>query len=319
MKSKYKFNPDDMNFRELENNFRVRFWRVLSYIFATLFTALVLNVLFIVLFDSPKERMVRSENEELQRQYQILQDRKATVDTVFKDINRTDENIFRLIFETEPSESNVADNEFVPYSELKIHTDKEIVLATAIRLDSLLDKTREEQLDYDILRIRSEDKADMLPNIPAIQPIENEDLTRTASGYGYRMHPIYKIRKMHEGMDYTAPVGTPVYATGGGVIGTATRSRRGSGNMIMIDHGYGFKSIYSHMEDISVRQGKTVRRGDIIGTVGNTGLSSGPHLHYEVLFNDKPVNPVNFYFMELTPEEYDQMIILSKNSGQSFD
>ena len=319
MKSQYKFNPDDMNFRELENNFRVRFWRVFSYVIATLFTALVLNVLFIVLFDSPKERMVRSENQELLRQYQILQERKSTVDTVFKEINRTDENIFRLIFETEPSESDISDFNFVPYSELKIHADKEIVLSTAHRLDSLLDKTRSEQLDYDILRIKSEDKADMLPNIPAIQPIENEDLTRTASGYGYRMHPIYKIRKMHEGMDYTAPVGTPVYASGGGVIESAIRSRRGSGNTIVINHGFGFKSVYSHLEEIRVREGKTVTRGDIIGTVGNTGLSSGPHLHYEVLFNDKAVNPVNFYFMELTPEEYEQMIILSKNSGQSFD
>lgn len=317
--SQYKYNPDDMNFNELENSFRVRFWRVFSYIVGALFTAFILNILFIVLFDSPRERMIRSENEELQRQYQILQDRKAMVDTVFKDINKTDENIFRLIFETEPAESDLAGYQLASYEKLKNYSDREIVMSTAIRLDSLLGKTRKEQLDYDILRIKSEDKSEMLPYIPAIQPIENRDLTRTASGYGYRLHPIYKIRKFHEGMDYTAPVGTPVYATGNGTVETANRSRRGSGNTIVIDHGYGFQSVYAHLDEIRTYRGRSVSRGDIIGTVGNTGLSSGPHLHYEVRYNNQPVNPINFFFLELSPESYNQIIILSKNSGQSFD
>jgi murein DD-endopeptidase MepM/ murein hydrolase activator NlpD len=317
--SRYKYNPEDIHFKKLENSFRVRFWRIISYLIAALFTAFVLNIVFIVLFDSPKERMVRTENEELKRQYQLLQERKATVDTVFEEINRTDENIFRLIFETEPTQSNAADFEFTTYSELKNLSDAAIVSSTAKRLDSLLSKTRDESLDYDILRIRSEDKAEMLPFVPSIQPIENEDLTRTASGFGYRMHPIYKIRKFHEGIDYTAPVGIPVYATGNGVVESAVRSRRGSGNKIVINHGYGLKSGYAHLNSVDVYVGRQVSRGSIIGTVGNSGLSSGPHLHYEVLYNEKPVNPVNFFFMELSPEKYDQLIILSKNSGQSFD
>lgn len=308
-----------MKYDKLENNFRVWFWRVIAYTFAGLFSALILNILYIALFDSPKERMVRNENEELKRQYQILQDRKATVDTVFKEIKRTDENIFRLIFETEPAESNLEEYQTLNYVQLKNYSDRQIVIATANQLDSLLDKTRKERLDYDILRIKSEDRAELLPFIPAIQPIENSDLTRTASGFGYRMHPIYKIKKFHRGMDYTAPVGTPVYATGSGLVEVVSRSRRGSGNQIVLDHGYGYKSVYSHLNDINVKQGKSVKRGDEIGTVGNTGLSAGPHLHYEVLFNGEAVNPVNYYFMELTPEQYDQMIILSKNSGQSFD
>jgi len=319
MSAQYKFNPDDMNFDKLDNRFRVRFWRVISYIFAALFMAVFLNILYIVFLDSPKERMVRSENRELKRQYEILQERKATVDTVFDEINRTDENIFRLIFETEPAALNVGEYSTLPYEELKKLTDRQVVMYTAGRLDSMLGRARDEQLDYDILRIRSEDKSEMLIHIPAIQPIENQDLTRTASGYGYRMHPIYKITKFHQGMDYTAPVGTPVYATADGVIEEAERSRRGSGNRIVINHGYGFKSVYAHLNEIEVRRNNTVERGDVIGTVGNTGLSAGPHLHYEVLFNEKPVNPVNFYFLELSPEAYNQMITLSKNSGQSFD
>lgn len=308
-----------MNFDQLDNRFRVRFWRVIAYIIAGLFAAFILNIIYIALFDSPKERMVRNENEDLKRQFQILLDRKATVDTVFKEINKTDESIFRLIFETEPAESNVGDFQTITYSQLKNYSNEQIVTSTAIRLDSLLGKMRNEELDYDILRIKSEDKSEMLPYIPAIQPIENEDLARTASGYGYRMHPIYKIRKFHEGMDYTAPVGTPVFATAFGTVELVTRTRRGSGNQIVINHGYGLKSVYAHLNAIHVRQGRTVSRGDIIGTVGNTGLSSGPHLHYEVLFNNTAVNPVNFYFMELSPDDYDKMITLSKNSGQSFD
>lgn len=308
-----------MNFNELDNRFRVRFWRVVSYVFAALFLAVILNVLFLVMFDSPRERMVRNENAELQRQYKVLQERKATVDTVFKEIDRTDENIFRLIFETEPAVTDLEDNRSRSYASLKALSDKQIVMFTATRLDSVLTKTRNEQLDYDILRIKSEDKSEMLTYIPAIQPVENRDLTRTASGYGYRMHPIYKIPKFHQGMDYTAPVGTPVYATGAGRVEEVRRSRRGSGNRIVIDHGYGFKSVYAHLNDIETRQGRAVERGEIIGTVGNTGLSSGPHLHYEVLFNNEPVNPVNFFFLELSPEAYNELISISKNSGQSFD
>jgi len=317
--SQYKFNPEKMNFNELDNRFRVRFWRVLSYVFAALFLAVILNVLFLVLFDSPREKMVRNENEELKRQYMILQERKATVDTVFREIDKTDENIFRLIFETEPSVADLEENRTRSYETLKTLTDKQVVTFTAARLDSVMTKTRQEQLDYDILRIRSGDKAEMLIHIPAIQPVENRDLSRTASGYGYRMHPIYKIPKFHQGMDYTAPVGTPVYATGAARVEEVRRSRRGSGNRIVLDHGYGFKSVYAHLNDIGVRQGSTVDRGDVIGTVGNTGLSSGPHLHYEVLFNNEPVNPVNFYFLELSPEAYHALINISKNSGQSFD
>jgi murein DD-endopeptidase MepM/ murein hydrolase activator NlpD len=263
--------------------------------------------------------MIRHENEELKNQYQVLQQRKFMVDTVFEEIKKADENIFRLVFETEPVEASFSDYGLSPYTELKEFNDRQIVLYNAYILDSLLAKTRQEKMDYDILRIRSEDKSEMLTYIPAIQPVENEDLTRTASGYGYRLHPIYKIRKFHQGIDFTAPVGTPVYATGAGRVALTERSRRGSGNKIIIDHGYGYKSVYAHLNDIEVRLGRDVKRGDVIGTVGNTGLSAGPHLHYEVLLNDEPVNPVNFFFLELPPEKYNQMIILSKNSGQSFD
>ncbi len=318
-KSQYKFNPDNVNFDKVDNSFRTRFWRIVIYIFAALVFALILNTVYILLFDSPKERQVRRENEELENQYKILQDRKATVDTVMEEIARTDENIYRLIFETEPAEKNELTSTTDPYMKLKKLSDRDIVFSNAGRLDSMLEKSQQEKLDYDILRIKSEDKEAMLQQIPAIQPLENSDLTRTASGFGYRIHPIYRILKFHSGMDFTAPVGTPVFATGSGTIEVASRSRRGKGNRIVLDHGFGYKTSYAHLNELNTRVGRTVKRGDIIGTVGNTGQSTAPHLHYEVLMNDEPVNPLNFYFMELLPEEYARMIVISKKSGQSFD
>ncbi len=319
VKSQYKFNPDDVNFDKLDNSFRTRFWRVVIYVFGALFMALLINFIYILMFDSPRERQVRRENEELKRQYELLQERKATVDTVLQEITLTDENIYRLIFETEPAEKNEVATTIDPYLELTSRSDREIVISNAGRLDSMLVKSSHEKLDYDILRIKSEDKAAMLHHIPAIQPIENKDLTRTASGFGYRIHPIYKILKYHTGMDFTAPIGTPVYATGGGRVEVASRSRRGSGNRIVIDHGYGFKTVYAHLNELNTRVGRTIQRGEVIGTVGNTGLSTAPHLHYEVLINDEAVNPLNFYFMELDPIAYNRMIAISKKSGQSFD
>jgi murein DD-endopeptidase MepM/ murein hydrolase activator NlpD len=167
--------------------------------------------------------------------------------------------------------------------------------------------------------IKGENRTEMLPHIPAIQPIENRDLTLVASGFGYRIHPIYKIRKMHTGIDFSAPVGTPVYATADGVVETSARSGRGLGNRIVIDHGFGYKTLYAYMDELRVRRGTRVRRGDVIGTVGDTGLSVAPHLHYEVHLHGEPVNPINYFFLELTPLEYDRLILTSLKSGQSFD
>ncbi|MCK5068531.1 MAG: M23 family metallopeptidase, partial [Bacteroidales bacterium] len=160
---------------------------------------------------------------------------------------------------------------------------------------------------------------EMLPCIPAIQPIVNRDLTLIASGYGHRIHPIYKIPKMHNGIDFSAPVGTPVYATGDGVVQVSSQSARGLGNQILIDHGYGYQTLYACMDELSVRRGQQVKRGDLIGTVGDTGLSVAPHLHYEVHLDGEPMNPINYFFLELSPADYDRLILISMMSGQSFD
>jgi murein DD-endopeptidase MepM/ murein hydrolase activator NlpD len=172
---------------------------------------------------------------------------------------------------------------------------------------------------YDELVKMALSKEKMLASIPAIQPISNKDLTRTASGWGYRIHPIYKIRKFHYGIDFTAPTGTDVYATGDGTVEKIEQSQRGYGNCVIIDHGYGMKTIYAHLHGFKVRQGQKVKRGDVIAFVGNTGLSTSPHLHYEVLRNNEKINPINYFFNDLTAEEYDRMIEISMSMGQTFD
>jgi murein DD-endopeptidase MepM/ murein hydrolase activator NlpD len=172
---------------------------------------------------------------------------------------------------------------------------------------------------YDEVLNLALDKEKMLAAIPAIQPVANQDLKMTASGWGFRIHPIYKIRKFHYGMDFTSPVGTDVYATGDGVVKDVVNSNVGYGKYIEIDHGYGYTTLYAHLNDFNVRKGQKVKRGEVIGYVGNTGTSTAPHLHYEVHRNGTAVNPQNFYYMDLTPAEYERMIALSTNMGQSFD
>jgi murein DD-endopeptidase MepM/ murein hydrolase activator NlpD len=159
----------------------------------------------------------------------------------------------------------------------------------------------------------------MLACFPAIMPIANNDLTRTASGFGMRIHPYYKISKFHYGMDFTAPMGTDIYVTGDGVVESITQEKRGYGNHIVINHGFGYKTLYAHLDKFNVRRGQKVKRGDVIGFVGNTGLSLAPHLHYEVHLNDAPVDPSNYYFNDLTAEEYERMVEIASRSGQSFD
>ncbi|HAX96896.1 MAG TPA: peptidase M23, partial [Prolixibacteraceae bacterium] len=190
---------------------------------------------------------------------------------------------------------------------------------TAKKLDIVAKQAYIQSKSYDEVLNLALDKEKMLAAIPAIQPLSNQDLKRTASGWGFRIHPIYKIRKFHYGMDFTAPVGTEVYSTGDGVVKDVVSSKVGYGKYIEIDHGYGYLTLYAHLNDFNVRKGQKVKRGEIIGFVGNTGTSTSPHLHYEVHRNGTAVNPQNYYYMDLTPAEYERMIALSSNMGQSFD
>ncbi len=317
---KYVYDPGKLHYAPVENNLKHKFIRVLVYLISSIFLALAAIVLFSLVFDTPRERELRQENEALLQDYEILSRKYDRVDTVLHELREIDENIYRTIFETEPVNELSGNGAMAENSDVLLQqTNRLIVAKTANALNEAMHRITSESVEYQHLLSYAGNRSEMLSCIPAIQPIKDPDLTRLASGFGYRMHPIYKIEKMHEGIDFTAPTGTEVYASGDGVVADLDRTARGHGNTVIIDHGYGYRSIYSHLEKFNVRRGKHVKRGDIIGWVGNTGLSVAPHLHYEVHMKDKAVNPVNYFFLDLRPESYNRLIELSVKSGQSFD
>lgn len=317
--SQFKFNPEDLNYNKLDDSLGARIWRIVIYVAAVVVIAVLLNVVYSLFFDTPRERQIRRENEMLLEEYELLSERKRMVDTVMQEVERIDRDIYRVIFETEPVQADGKQASGQSYQNLWRRRDKDIVESSVHKLDSMNMLLQETKSSYDMLMIKGEKLREVLPALPAIQPIENHDLTLIASGYGYRIHPIYKIPKMHNGIDFSAPVGTPVYATGDGVVQEVNRSERGLGNQIIIDHGKGYTSLYACMDETQVRTGTEVKRGDQIGTVGDSGLSVAPHLHYEVHLNGEPMNPINYFFLELTPMDYDRLIEISLMSGQSFD
>lgn len=320
-KAQFKYDPENLKYLKLYQNFRSRAIRAFSWVAGSLFVAIILNVLYALFFDTPKESQLRQENQALMQDYEYLTKKYRRVDTVLKEVRSIDENLYRTIFEAEPVfRQGTSENEDFGslYTYLSME-NKELVEHTAGNLSSINERINLQSREYQHLMSLSGKKSDFLMSVPAIQPLKNQDLTRTASGFGYRIHPIYKIKKMHPGMDFTAPTGTEVYATGNAVVELVEMSRRGNGYTVVLDHGYGYKSSYMHLDRFNVRTGQKVKRGDVIAFVGSTGFVVAPHLHYEVSLDGQPVNPVNYFFLELTPGDYDKMILLSIKSGQSFD
>jgi len=322
-RSKYRYNPDSLSYDRIKPSFKKRFLIFLSYLSVVSSIAILLNVFYSSVFDTPREKMLIRENNQLNLQFNILNQKVSKLETILEDIEKRDDNIYRTIFNADPIPSSVRNAGFGGvnrYEDLEGYENSDVIVETAKRLDLLTKAVYVQSKSYDEVINLARSREDQLSSLPAIQPISNKDLTRTASGWGFRIHPIYKIRKFHYGMDFTAPTGTEVYATADGTIERTQRSRRGYGNLIIINHGYGYKTLYAHLNDFNnVRVGKKVARGDVIAYVGSTGLSTAPHLHYEVHLNGKKVNPVNYYFEDLTAEEFDRMIVLSMRPGQSFD
>ncbi|MEE9463216.1 MAG: M23 family metallopeptidase [Bacteroidales bacterium] len=322
-KSKYRFNTESLNYDKVRPSLKKRLLILVSYLSILAVIAILLNIFYASLFDTPREKILKRENSQLNQQFEILNQKIGHLENVLDDIEKRDDNIYRTIFNADPIPHSVRDAGFGGvnrYEYLEGYDNSDKIIETARRLDQLSKAVYVQSKSYDEVIDMAKNRELQLSSLPAIQPISNKDLTRTASGWGYRIHPIYKIRKFHHGMDFTAPTGTEVYATADGTVELVDRSRRGYGNKVVIDHGFGYKTIYAHLEGFNnLRKGQKVKRGDVIAYVGNTGLSTAPHLHYEVHLNAKKINPINYYFEDLTAEEYDRMIILSLRPGQSYD
>jgi murein DD-endopeptidase MepM/ murein hydrolase activator NlpD len=287
----------------------------------TVFAAITV-ILYNNFFDSPGEKAYKRENELMQLQYELLQKKMEHIDQALADMEDRDNNIYRVIFEAEPISKDIRNAGFGGvdrYKKLEGYDNSELIIETTKRLDQLTKRMYIQSKSFDDVVKMAKNKQQLINSIPAIMPINNKFLRHAPSGFGWRTHPIYKSSEFHPGMDFASPEGTPIYATGDGTIERADNTAQGYGNHVVINHGYGYQTLYGHMSRIATILGKHVKRGELIGYVGSTGLSTAPHVHYEVIKNSEKVNPVNFYYNDLSPEEYQIMLELSSKSTQSFD
>ena len=320
-KKKYKINPETLAMEQVEHGFRYWVRQTGIYILAGIVIGVFFLYLFLTFFPSPREKQLLREKASLESQLEVLNNQVDQMQVVMTDLQQRDDNLYRVLFGAEPIPLSVrqgAQRKIDYYEQLAQMTNSELAADLALKVDLLEKEIYVQAKSYDEVAQMAKEQEIRMENIPAIQPVMNKDLKRVASGYGMRIDPVYHVRKFHQGMDFTAPTGTEVFATGNAKVEFAGW-KQGYGNTVILDHGYGYKTLYAHLYKTLVRKGQKVRRSDIIALVGNTGKSTGPHLHYEVRLNNKPVDPRNYYFYDLSPEEYDQMIQLSNNFGQMLD
>ena len=320
-KVKYYYDADTLSYRKIDVKKSDYYKKTVFGILAVLLTAFIGFIIFSQFIMSPNERAINRENENLQLNLDLFSKRIAESSAVLNQLQERDNNIYRMYFEANPIPNEQRKAGFGGvnrYKSLEGYDNSKMIKQLTKDIDILSKQLVIQSKSLDEIVILAKEKEEMLAAIPAILPVKLVDLTRMASGYKWRMHPILKIRKFHKGMDFTAPMGTPIYASGNGKVIRSSRSAT-YGKVVYIDHGYGYRTIYAHMSKIKAKRGQNVKRGDLIGYVGNTGRSVSAHLHYEVHKNGKALNPINFYYGDLTPEEFAAMQKAAEEEGQSYD
>jgi murein DD-endopeptidase MepM/ murein hydrolase activator NlpD len=318
---KYFYNDARLRFEKVE----VRPWQLALRIFGFVSAVLVFSAVVVGLaytyIDSPKEKQLLREIEQMSLQYELLQQRTELTEQALKELEQRDDQIYRVIFEAEPLPASVrsGSRSAAEQSSIMSRNQTRLIEETTERVQNLGRRLYLQSKSYDELARMAGDKKKLLAAIPAIQPVSNKKLTAIASGFGYRIDPIYKTLKMHEGVDFTAPTSTAVYATGEGRVEKLLRMDRGYGNAVIIDHGFGYQTLYAHLSAFAVRPGQRISRGTLIGKVGNTGKSTGPHLHYEVIKDGRKVNPIYFFHDDISPDQFERLIQISGTLNQSFD
>ena len=317
-KGKFRFNPGTLSYEKIERSPR----RILILLFSYLITVIVVGFAFMLtwlhFFPSSREKQLIVENKTLRNQYKSLNSRIGSLEKVVEDLSDRDNNIYRMVFESEPIPNSVRNGGFGGvnrYAEIESIPNMELVVKTNKRMDVLMKKIYIQSLSFDTIVDKAKNKQEMLQHIPGIQPLKTY---KYVSGFGTRMHPIYKTLRTHTGIDLVAPTGTKIYATGDGVV-TSAKFERGYGKAIVINHGYQYQSMYAHCSEILVHQGQKVKRGEVIGLVGDTGVSTGSHLHYEIIKGGQKVNPINYFLNDLSPSEFEEIRQISIQPNQSFD
>lgn len=321
-KVKYYYDSETLSYRKIERKKR-RTLKYVALVFCTSFLLAMLGLFVLDIFlESPKEKALKRELSNMELQYNLLNKKMDEAETVLASIEDRDNNIYRLYFEANPIPEEQRKAGFGGINRYKIYEgfdNSMLIKESNKRLDILQKRIVVQSKSLDEIAVLAKEKEKFLATIPAIQPINNEDLTRMASGYGMRTDPFNKTRKMHWGMDFTAPRGTPIYAAGDGVIDRADSNSSGYGKHIRINHGYGYVTLYAHLYKYNVGKNQKIKRGDLIGFVGSTGRSEAPHLHYEVFKDGKRINPINFYYGSLTAEEFNKLLERSSAENQSLD
>ena len=321
-KIKYFFNTHTLRFEKVEVPLRVRLLQSFGFIGASIVTGVIIVMVMFQYIDSPKEKLLRQQNQDYKESYSVLQERVKQLELQMNELENRDNDVYRSIFEADP----IPDSARVKAMEAK----KEVQLIQNLSNEDLLE-SMVGQLNNLSLRMAYQTKSfteitDMVKNkekllkaIPAIQPIRNNNLNRVASGFGYRVDPLYKDYRLHAGLDFAAPSGTPIYATADGVVQAAGFNTDGYGNKVVINHGYGYQTLYGHMVRVKTRVGQRVKRGEVIGYIGSTGKSTGPHCHYEVIKRGTKVDPVYYFYNDLTPAQFDRILKAAATNKQSLD
>jgi len=323
-KVKYYYDSENLAFRKIKVKKGTKIGYALLFLaaaalFGFLCFVALLNTPF---FETPKDRLQAREIEYMKLQYEALNRKSKLIEEALTSVEERDNNVYRTYFNATPLTDEQRKAGFGGvnrYTGLEGYNNSELVETTTRRLDILSKELVIQSKSLDEIAKLAKDKNKLLSAIPAIQPVKNEDLRQMASGFGYRSDPFTKIRKFHAGMDFSARTGTPIFATGDGLVTAADNKMSGYGNRVLINHGYGYQTLYGHMSKFAVKSGQKVKRGDIIGYVGSTGRSEAPHLHYEVHKNGEVVNPLNFYYGNISAKEYVLISKLANQENQSLD
>ena len=320
-KPHFKYNPETLKFEKIESSVTNWVKVLLTHLLSGIGVSIIVLVLVYSFVDSPKEKHLKDQVEAMETQYRHLAKRYDRMVDVMNDLRERDNNLYRVIMEADTMpEVMINDNALYndKYDQFMDYSTYDIVLKTSAKADYVEEMICQQSSSYDELVDLLKRNEERLQCIPAIQPVLNRNLKQVASGFGWRIDPVFHTRRMHQGMDFSANKGTPVYVTGSGTV-TDVGYMQGYGNCVIVNHGFGYVTMYAHLQKILVKKRQRVVRAQKIGTVGSTGKSTGPHLHYEVHYHGTPVNPINYYFLDLSPEEYDKMIQIAANAGQVLD
>lgn len=321
-KIKYYYNTHTLRYEKLETPLRVKLLRVFAFLATAIVTSAIISYFAFQFVGSPNEKLLKAQNDRLQDRYEKLNDRVRALQQQMTELEKRDNTVYRSIFEADPIPDSARAKAMEMQKEIaKIESMEgfELVQSIHASIGNLTSRITAQKKSYDELKVLMNNKEKILASTPAIQPVSNQDLTRIASGFGYRIDPIYKTIKMHAGLDFSAPQGTPIYATANGRVKIAGQSSGGYGIYVVIDHGYGYETLYGHMVRTKARSGQQVKRGEIIGYVGSTGKSTGPHCHYEVHKNGNKIDPVYFFYNDLSPQQFNELLKRAQAANQSFD